>query len=66
VLGTRALTAPNGFLNLDLVLATSSFDLHIVGLNVLELHRLHLDDHRTAIDSPLVEGFLEFLAVQLD
>ena len=53
-------------LDLDFVLATHRLNLLILPLHVFELHGLHLDDHGTPVDSPLVKGLLELRTEQFD
>ena len=38
----------------------------ILGLYLLALHGLHLDNQVTSLDAPKIETLLQFLAVQLD
>ena len=56
MLRAHILTAANGSLNLDLPLTARLLNLSVLALDVLHLHRLHLDRHRCPILTPQVEG----------
>ena len=63
---THAFTASIGRLDPYCVLSHSHLDLLIALLSLFKLHRLHLNDHGAAIDSPQVEALFELRPVQLN
>ena len=66
MLGSHAPTAAIGSLNFDFVLLAHGLDLLILCLQVLKLHRLHLNRQRLLVYFPKVDGFLKLVAVELD
>jgi len=55
VLGAHVFTTAIGRFNLDFVLATGFLNLSILALNILELHRLHLNNHSGPINFPEIK-----------
>ena len=66
MLGSHTPATPISCLVLQFSLTASNFDLMILGLYLLALHGLHLDNQVTSLDAPQIETLLQFVAVQLD
>lgn len=63
VLGSHAPAASISCLVLEFPLPAGHFDLMILGLYLLALHGLHLDNQVAPFDAPQVETLLQFLTV---